>query len=285
MESSITAKSQALINAFANYPVADTRKDPADFAVALSGGVDSAVVLQAAKLSRRTVVAVTAHSASVADVERADASAIARLVDVEHRILSTDELSDASYARNDAQRCFYCKNHLFERIRDVYPTSVIVTGTNADDLGDYRPGLRAAASHQVFSPLADLGFGKQDVRQLAVHWNLPIHDKPASPCLSSRLAYGVPVTPERLARVEQAERWLRAQGLVEFRVRLHEGELARIEVPIEELPKLAESGFRDLVNNRFMQLGFRFVTLDLGGFQSGSLNRLVSSSELVQIET
>ena len=153
---------------------------------------------------------------------------------------------------------------------------MICSGANLDDLGDYRPGLTAAAEHAVRHPLQEAGFTKADVRALARHWGLPTWDKPASPCLSSRLAPGVEVTRERTARVEAAEAYLQGLGLRELRVRLHEGELARIEVPRGELPRLAEPAVREALVRRLKELGFRFVTLDLEGFRSGSLNTLVS---------
>ena len=150
-----------------------------------------------------------------------------------------------------------------------------MTGTNADDLHDYRPGLVAAAEYQVRAPLTELGFGKSIVRGLAQFWNLPIADKPASPCLASRIAYGVEVTSERLAMIEQAEQWLRSHGLIEFRVRLHAGELARIEVPVEAISRLASDPLRVALLAQLKSLGFRFVTLDISGFASGSLNQLI----------
>jgi uncharacterized protein len=150
------------------------------------------------------------------------------------------------------------------------------SGANLDDQGDYRPGLKAAAEHGVRHPLQEAGFTKADVRALALEWGLPTWDKPASPCLSSRLAPGVTVTTERTARVEAAEAYLRQHGYREFRVRLHEGELARVEVPVEALPRLAELEFRTRLVEHLKSLGFRFVTLDLEGFRTGSLNSLVS---------
>jgi uncharacterized protein len=153
---------------------------------------------------------------------------------------------------------------------------VICSGANLDDQGDYRPGLKAAAERAVRHPLQEVGFTKADVRALARHWELPTWDKPASPCLSSRLAPGVEVTRERTERVERAEAYLKTFGLREFRVRLHEGELARIEVPLAELPRLADPALAQDLVRRLKDLGFRFVTLDLEGFRSGSLNTLVS---------
>ncbi|MCI0700375.1 MAG: TIGR00268 family protein, partial [Planctomycetia bacterium] len=152
---------------------------------------------------------------------------------------------------------------------------VVVSGANLDDLGDYRPGLIAAAEHSVRHPLQEAGFTKADVRALALHWGLPTWDKPASPCLSSRLAPGLAVTPERTKRVEDAEALLRFLGLRECRVRYHEGELARLEVPASEIARLASDEVRTELSRGLHALGFKFVTLDLDGFRSGSLNELV----------
>jgi uncharacterized protein len=158
---------------------------------------------------------------------------------------------------------------------DEWGVHTIVNGANTDDLGDYRPGLLAAANYRVLSPLADCGFTKADVRQLAAQWNLAVWDKPASPCLSSRVAYGEEVTPDRLAMIDQAESWLREQGLATCRVRYHRGDLARIEVPASELTRLAAPDVRAALTEYFHGLGFKFITLDLEGFRSGSLNALL----------
>jgi uncharacterized protein len=168
---------------------------------------------------------------------------------------------------------------LFNRIETLLPelgVAVMCSGANLDDQGDYRPGLKAAAEHAVRHPLQEAGFTKDDVRALAQAWGLPIWDKPASPCLSSRLAPGVEVTAERTARVEAAEAYLHDLGFRECRVRLHEGDLARIEVPPDGLAQLTLPEVRENLTRRFRELGFRFVTLDLEGFRSGSLNVLVS---------
>jgi uncharacterized protein len=249
-------------------------------AVAFSGGIDSTVVAKAAYLALGDqAVAVTADSSSVARSELDDARRLAREIGIRHRVVATEEFDNPAYVRNDGARCYYCKSELYTRIETLLPelgAPVVCSGANLDDQGDYRPGLRAAAEHAVRHPLQEAGFTKADVRALARHWGLPTWDKPASPCLSSRLAPGVEVTRERTERVEQAEAYLKALGYREFRVRLHEGELARIEVPLAELPRLADPAVaRDLVRC-LKDLGFRFVTLDLEGFRSGSLNTLVS---------
>lgn len=249
-------------------------------AVAFSGGIDSTVVAQAAFLALGDqAVAITADSPSVARVEIADARRLARHIGIRHLVVATEEFADPNYVRNDGTRCYYCKRELYRRLEQLLPelgVSVICSGANLDDLGDYRPGLQAAAEHAVRHPLQEAGFTKEAVRRLARAWGLPTWDKPASPCLSSRLAPGVAVTRERTGRVEQAEAYLRRLGLREFRVRLHEGELARVEVPLEMVPRLADPALREDLVRHLKELGFNYVTLDLEGFRSGSLNTLVS---------
>lgn len=249
-------------------------------AVAFSGGIDSTVVAKAAQqaLGDRAV-AVTADSASVPRAEVDDARALAARIGIRHEIVATEEFNDPDYIKNDGTRCYHCKSELYDSVEVLLPelgASVICSGANLDDLGDYRPGLTAAAEHAVRHPLMEAGFTKADVRTLARAWDLPTWDKPASPCLSSRLAPGVEVTRERTARVEAAEVYLRGLGLRECRLRLHEGELARIEVPLAAVPRLAEDAVRTALVARLKELGFRFVTLDLEGFRSGNLNQLVS---------
>jgi pyridinium-3,5-biscarboxylic acid mononucleotide sulfurtransferase len=249
-------------------------------AVAFSGGIDSTVVAMAAHLALgNRAVAVTADSPSVPRTEVDGARHLAERIGIRHRFVRTDEFASADYVRNDGARCYHCKDELYDQIERLLPeldADTICSGANLDDLGDYRPGLVAAAEHAVRHPLQEAGFTKADVRALARHWNLPTWDKPASPCLSSRLAPGVQVTAERTARVEAAEAYLREMGLRELRVRLHEGELARIEVPAAELERLADPAVRVPLLQFLKSLGFRFVTLDLEGFRSGSLNVLVN---------
>ena len=247
--------------------------------VAYSGGIDSTLVAKAAFLALGDrAVAVTADSPSVPRSEIEEAQTIARKIGIPHRLVSTEEFANSDYVKNDGTRCYHCKDELYRRIEGLLPmldSEVICSGANLDDLGDYRPGLIAAAEHKIRHPLQEAGFTKADVRALALHWDLPTWDKPASPCLSSRVAPGVTVTPERTARIEAAEAYLKKLGYREFRVRLHEGELARIEVPADGLAKLADPQVCvDLVRH-LKSLGFRFVTLDLEGFRSGSLNELV----------
>jgi uncharacterized protein len=248
-------------------------------AVAFSGGIDSTVVARAAFLALGDdAIAITADSPSVPRAELAEARQLAQAIGIRHRVEPTEEFGDPDYVRNDGSRCYHCKSELYSRIETLLPrlgVAAICSGANLDDRGDYRPGLKAAAEHRVRHPLQEAGFTKADVRALARAWGLPTWDKPASPCLSSRLAPGVAVTPERTARVEAAEAWLHGLGFRECRVRLHEGELARVEVPAGELGRLLEPGVREEFVARLKELGFAFVTLDLEGFRSGSLNKLV----------
>ena len=248
--------------------------------VAFSGGIDSTVVAKAAfEALGEQACAVTADSASVPRAEIAEAKKLAKQIGISHRIVSTEEFEDPNYLRNDGSRCYHCKSELYGRIESLLPelgNPIVCSGANLDDNGDYRPGLTAATEHAVRHPLQEAGFTKADVRSLAKSWNLPTWDKPASPCLSSRLAPGVAVTTERTARVEAAELYLRSLGFRECRVRLHHDELARIEVPVEGLAVLAAPGQHEALVARFRELGFRFITLDLEGFRSGNLNVLVS---------
>jgi uncharacterized protein len=249
-------------------------------AVAFSGGIDSTVVAKAAHLALGDrAVAVTGDSPSVARAELDEACRLAELIGIRHRLVATEEFADPDYIRNDGTRCYYCKTELYTRLEELLPelgVQVICSGANLDDQGDYRPGLTAAAEHAVRHPLQEAGCTKADVRRIAQSWGLPTWDKPASPCLSSRLAPGVEVTRERTGRVEAAEAYLHSLGYRECRVRLHEGELARVEVPLADLPRLADPAWRDGLVGRLKELGFRFVTLDLEGFRSGSLNTLIS---------
>ncbi len=248
-------------------------------AVAFSGGIDSTVVAKAAHVALGdNAVAITADSPSVPRAEIDEAKALAARIGIRHRTVSTSEFTNPDYVKNDGTRCYFCKDELYHRIEELLPSlecELIVSGANLDDRGDYRPGLIAAAEHKVRHPLQEAGFTKADVRALALAWDLPTWDKPASPCLSSRIAPGVEATAERTARVEAAEAYVKSLGLREFRVRLHEGELARIEVPPDAIAKLADPQIcADLV--RYLKsLGFRYVTLDMEGFRSGSLNELI----------
>jgi uncharacterized protein len=267
-------------------------------AVAFSGGVDSSVVLAAAlRSSARSVIAVTARSPSVAKWQLELSVSIADQLGASHRIIDTDEVEQPAYSANDSRRCFHCKSTLYETLQRICESPICespicesplsdgilcVSGTNADDLGDYRPGIAAGDEAGVRKPLADLGFTKAIVRDIATEFGLPNADLPASPCLASRIAYGVSVTPERLERVERAEDYLRSLGLSQIRVRVHEGELARIEVPIDQLSRLLEGSVRTDLSAHLQGLGFQYVTIDLQGFSSGSMNRQLVSLQSVE---
>lgn len=257
-------------------------------AVAFSGGVDSAVVAKAAQLALSSnAVAVTAVSPSLASGELEIASKTATLIGIRHEVVQTSEFHRPGYVANAPSRCYFCKTELYEQLarhRDRLGFDVIANGANLDDRGDHRPGMKAATEQAVRSPLIEAKLTKADVRELAKHWGLPVWNKPASPCLSSRVAYGVTVTPERVARIDAAERFLREElDVRELRVRLEANDLARIELPLPALPRLAEPDARERIVERFRELGFRYVTLDLEGFRSGSLNAVVPAGELVQL--
>lgn len=257
--------------------------------VAFSGGVDSAVVAKAAYLALGDrAVAATGVSASLAEGEFESAQAIARGIGIRHESLTTHELGNASYQQNAPDRCWHCKNELYEQMLPLarqLGLDVILSGANTDDLDDFRPGMQAAAQHAVRSPLAECGMGKADVRELARHWGLAVWDKPATPCLSSRVVYGLEVSPERLQRIDAAERFLRDLGLGAVRVRYHQDDLARLELPAEQLARLGDGKLRCQIAERLRELGFRFVTIDLEGFRSGSFQSLISPEQLKQFGT
>ncbi|HEX2295484.1 MAG TPA: ATP-dependent sacrificial sulfur transferase LarE [Actinomycetota bacterium] len=271
----LTAKKQALEEALRGYGAV---------VVAYSGGVDSAFLTAVAHdVLPGAALAVTAVSPSLARRERAGAEALARRYGWRHRTVETREVERPEYARNAGDRCYWCKDELFDVLAPIAARrgAALAVGTNTDDLGDHRPGLRAAREHGVRSPLVDAGMSKADVRALAAERGLPVADKPASPCLASRVAYGVEVSPERLRRIDEAEEAVRDLGFDVLRVRDH-GDLARVEVPVEDLPRAA--ALRDEMHSRLVALGFRFVTLDLAGFRSGSLNAALGPPAIRRVE-
>ena len=247
-------------------------------AVAYSGGVDSAVVACASVLAvGDRAVAVTAVSPSLANGERQQAAALARSMGIRHVEIPTNEFENADYRANAGNRCFFCKDTLYRlsgEQRAELGVEILVNGTNVDDLGDYRPGLKAAEAHQVRSPLVEIGCRKSMVRELARHWQLTVADKPASPCLSSRVAYGIEVTPERVRRIELAEAFVR-QWVPDgnLRVRCESGEAARIEVDPPRIADLQRPERQAAVIAELQRLGFRSVTIDPAGFRSGNLNQ------------
>jgi len=252
--------------------------------VAYSGGTDSAYLAYVAhQVIGSRMLAVIADSASLPRAELAAALAFAQEHSIPVETLSTDELANPDYQRNDAQRCFHCKDELFtqmEALRSQRGFSHIAYGRNLDDDGDFRPGQRAAAMHHAVAPLAEAGLRKAEIRELARAAGLSLADKPASACLSSRIEYGRPVTAEALAQVEAAEVALHALGFTQLRVR-HHGELARIELTRDELPRALSLDLFDRISLELRALGFRYITLDLDGFRSGSMNALLPVSELL----
>jgi len=251
--------------------------------VAYSGGVDSAFLAWTAHQALgENMLAVIADSPSLARTHLADAIAFAREQQIPLEVIATAELERPEYVRNDASRCFFCKDELFavmEEFRAAHAFDAIAYGVNLDDQGDFRPGQRAAEQHQVAAPLLEAGLGKQEIRDLARAAGLRIWDKPASACLSSRIEYGHPVTPEALNAVEQGEDALRALGFRQFRVR-HHGDIVRLEIARDELPRALNLQTAGDFTRIFKALGFKFVTLDLEGFRSGSMNSLLPASQL-----
>jgi pyridinium-3,5-biscarboxylic acid mononucleotide sulfurtransferase len=251
--------------------------------VAYSGGVDSAYLAWAAHNAvGNDMLAVIADSPSLARSQLADAIAFAAEQGIPLEVVATAELERPQYARNDGLRCFHCKDELFsvmEELRRQRGFETIAYGVNADDQGDFRPGQDAARQHHVAAPLVEAGLSKPEIRELARQAGLRIWDKPASACLSSRIEYGRPVTRELLRAVERGEEAMRALGFRQFRVR-HHGEIVRIEIAREELERALDVAMAAAFTRIFKDLGFRFVTLDLEGFRSGSMNALLPAEQL-----
>ena len=253
--------------------------------VAYSGGIDSAFLAWIAhQVLGANMRAVTADSPSLARTHLEDALSFARENEIPIEVLPTQELENPAYVRNDSMRCFHCKDELFtvmERYRERERFDAIAYGVNADDQGDFRPGQHAAREHRVLAPLLDAALTKAEIRELARTAGLRVWDKPASACLSSRIEYGRPVTPEALAVVEKGEDALRGLGFRQFRVR-HHGEIVRIEIAREEMYRALNPEMAAQFARIFRSLGFKFVTLDLEGFRSGSMNSLLSIEDLRQ---
>ncbi|MBS1770452.1 MAG: ATP-dependent sacrificial sulfur transferase LarE [Acidobacteria bacterium] len=242
--------------------------------VAYSGGVDSSYLAKIAteELGTDSICAI-GLSPSVSEFQRDNAVRVARANGFNIVMLDTNELADPEYLANKGDRCYFCKTELYSKLTKVAVelNCAVLDGTNADDIGDHRPGRIAAKEQKVQSPLAEIGFTKAEIRELSRKAGLTTWDQPASPCLSSRIAVGVPVTLKRLSRIERAEDFLRNMGFREFRVRVH-GELARIEVAPSELSNAHDLAVSAKIAHKLKELGFKFVTLDLEGFRSGSLN-------------
>ena len=251
--------------------------------VCFSGGIDSALVLAVAQKELGDgAVALTAVSPSLPVSERGDAERIARAFGARHHFVESHELEREGYAKNGPDRCFHCKSELYdlaEKLRSELGLAAVANGTNQDDLGDHRPGLEAARRAGVKSPLLDAGLGKADVRDVARLLELDVWDKPAAACLSSRIPYGTSVTTERLTQIGGFEAELKALGLRQVRVRFHDA-IARIEVALDELPRLLEPGVRDAVVEAGKRHDFRYVTLDLAGYRQGSHNEVLVGRSL-----
>ncbi len=246
--------------------------------VAFSGGVDSTLLARAAKdaLGRRAVL-VTADSETYPAAELAEARRLGELLDMRHVIVRTDELQNPDYARNPVNRCFFCKEELFAKLAPIAQREdcqTLVYGANMDDLGDHRPGMKAAHERGVKAPLIEAELWKAEIRDLSRELGLPTWDKPSFACLSSRFQYGDRITPAKLRQIDAAEEFVRSLGFRQFRVRHHE-RLARLELPADEMPRLWEDGRREAIVKRLRELGYVYVAVDLAGFQSGSGNLLL----------
>ena len=243
--------------------------------VAYSGGVDSSYVAYVANAELGTrAVCITGQSASLPSYQNEEIDRVVKNFGFNHEVINTDELQLPGYRANNGDRCFFCKDELYSKLESVARSrgiEYIVDGSTVDDLDDYRPGRQAAKQHAVRSPLIEVGLNKNEVRELSRRATLPTWDKPASPCLSSRIAYGTTVTIERLQNVDRGEEILREFGFREFRVRHHDT-LVRLEISPAEMDRVLQKDVIDQLAARFRELGFKYVTLDLHGFRSGSMN-------------
>ena len=249
--------------------------------VAFSAGVDSAFLSEAAhRALGDRAIAVTGRSVTLAASELEESIALAARIGIRHRIVDTDEIADESFGNNPPNRCYFCKNELYSILRRVAAEegmAVVADGSNADDVGDHRPGMRAARELGVRSPLMEAGMTKADIRALSKAFGLPTWDKPAQACLSSRFPYGDRITPEKIAQVEKAESLLRGLGFRQLRVR-HHGAVARIEAPKEEVPRFVQEDVSRRVIAGVKAAGFTYVTIDLEGFRSGSMNEVLEAA-------
>ena len=247
--------------------------------VAYSGGVDSTYLAYIANRELGSdALCVLGMSPSVPEIQIGEAATAATEMGLRFITVDTVETKDDRYIANPANRCYFCKSELYDKLGSVARNENIeylVDGMNADDLADHRPGRAAAREHEVISPLAEVGLTKHEIRELSRLAGIRAWDKPSSPCLASRIAYGTPVTIERLSKVERAEAWMREMGFREFRVRVH-GELARIEIAPLELDRALNGDFATLADRKLTEFGFKYVTLDMRGFRSGAMNEILS---------
>ncbi|MFH1614597.1 MAG: ATP-dependent sacrificial sulfur transferase LarE [Planctomycetota bacterium] len=251
--------------------------------VAYSGGVDSTFLLRAAVevLGADNVLACIGISPSLGENQYRQAIILAQTIGASLREIKVDELDDPRYAQNKADRCFHCKTHLYKLLTEIAKENGfenIICGSNLDDMDDFRPGSRAAKAFGIKTPLAEARLTKKDIRTLSRNFNLPTAQIPASPCLASRIAYGLEINAGRLKQIEKAEDFLRQLGFVEFRVRHHDT-IARIEVPQDEIQKITAEPLRSRIEAELKKLGFKYVTVDLTGFRSGSLNESLTDTE------
>ncbi len=247
--------------------------------IGFSGGVDSTFLLRAAldTLGKANVLAVIGTSDSFPQREQAEALALAETLGAPFRVIHSEEMQDSRYVENPKERCYYCKTDLFARLVAIAQAEgfcAVLDGNNADDAGDYRPGQRAARELGVLSPLMDVGLGKPEIRALSKAMGLPTWSKPSYACLASRIPYGTPITREALTAIDRAEELLRELGFTQVRVR-HHGELARIEVLPDELPRLVEPALRAELTTALRALGYQYITVDLQGYRTGSMNEVL----------
>ncbi len=260
----------------------DNIKSRGSAAIAFSGGVDSTFLVYAAhEVLGNKLIAVTATSSTYPERELKEAIQYAKDMGVKHIIINSEELDIEGFAQNPKNRCYYCKKELFTKIARVAKDNeveYIFDGSNIDDTGDYRPGMQAARELKVVSPLKESGLTKEDIRELSRKLNLPTWDKPAFACLSSRFPYGTQITKPKLKMVEEGEQFLLDMGIRQIRVR-HHGDIARIEVSPEEREQFFDIKVMDNISNKFKQIGFTYVTLDMSGYRTGSMNEVLSSEE------